>query len=196
MSRQLRICLSNITYHVYSRCIEWRNMMSEDYFKDVFIEVLRKTQEKYDFELNFYEIMDNHFHLVIKTVDEGATISRIMQYVKSRFAEKFNKINNRVGAFWSERFKDIIVEMQNNPVNYLLWLLWYLAFNPVRKKIVIDPRDYNYGCIISYLNNKINHPLKIALHKYFLELGKTFNERVTKFVFYEEAYRRRLPVIW
>ena len=196
MARKPRICLANITYHVYSRCIEWRDMMSEDFFKDLFIEVLIKTQEKYDFELNFYEIMNNHFHLIIKTVEEGESISRIMQYIKSRFAERFNKITNRFGTFWSERFKDVIVEMQDNPLNYLLWLLWYLAFNPVRKYIVSDPRDYVYGCINSYLNENTKQPLKITLHEYFLLLGSSFKDCIGKFLFFEDAYRKRLSVIW
>lgn len=105
--------------------------MADDYFKDMFIETIQRTQEKYDFELNFYQIMDNHFHLIIKTVNNDATISRIMQYIKSRFAESFNRATNRIGPFWNERFKDIIVEKQESPIYFLLWLLWYLACNPV-----------------------------------------------------------------
>ena len=92
MARQKRECLPDTTYHVYSRCIEWRAMMKKDNFKDILIEVLRITQEKYKFELIFYQIMNTHFHFVIKTLPEEETISRIMQYIKARFAERFNKV--------------------------------------------------------------------------------------------------------
>ncbi len=196
MPRPIRIRKPNLTYHVYSRCIEWRNMMREDRFKDLMIEILKKTQEKYRFDLIFYEIMDDHFHFVIKTVDNGATISRIMQYIKSRFAEKFNYEVNRIGPFWNERFKDIIIDFFTNPINFLLWILWYLAFNPVRKDIKRNPRDYKYGCINCYLDENYESPVKITHHDFFNNLADTFKERVSKFLFFEDAYRRRLAVIW
>ncbi len=196
MPRSHRICLPNVTYIVYSRCIEWKNMMQEDYFKDLFIETLQRTQKKYEFELNFYQIMDNHFHLVIKTVNNGESISRIMQYIKSRFAESFNRSTKRIGPFWNERFKDIIVENQENPIHFLLWLLWYIACNPVRKKIVKNPRDYRYGCIRSYLHEDMYYPLKVTIHEYFLKLGKTFIDCVKEFLYFEEAYRRKRAIIW
>lgn len=192
MSRPLRVCLPDITYHVFSRCLEWKNMMAEDFFKDILIDVLAKSQEKYDYELIFYEILDNHFHFIIKTVNGGATISRILQFIKARFAEKFNKIMDRIGPFWNERFKDIIIDFQDNPLNYFLWLLWYIAFNPVRKNIVQDPREYKYGCINNYLSDNYLNPLKIVRHYFFNLLGNTFEDRVRNFLYYEEVYRRRL----
>jgi len=170
--------------------------MREDYCKELFLEVLKMTQEKYDFELNFYEIMNNHFHLIIRTVKGGASISRIMQYIKSRFTQRFNKLTGRIGPFWNERFRDIIVEMQDDPFNYLLWLLWYLAFNPIRKNLASDPRDYRYGSINYYLGKNKDQKIRITHHDFFLFLGKSFKERITRFLFYEEAYRKRLAVIW
>ena len=196
MPRRLRICLPDVTYHVYSRCIQWKDLMREDYCKELFLEVLKMTQEKYDFELNFYEIMNNHFHLIIRTVKGGASISRIMQYIKSRFTQRFNKLTGRIGPFWNERFRDIIVEMQDDPFNYLLWLLWYLAFNPIRKNLASDPRDYRYGSINYYLGKNKDQKIRITHHDFFLFLGKSFKERITRFLFYEEAYRKRLAVIW
>jgi len=77
--------------------------MEKEYVKELFLEVITKTQEKYSFELSAYVIMENHFHMIIRTVENGATISRIMQYIKARFAEKFNRMNARIGPFWNER---------------------------------------------------------------------------------------------
>ena len=196
MPRPQRTCLPNLTYHVYSRCIEWRDMMKEDRFKELFIDILVRTQNKYDFELNGYQILDNHFHLVIRTVEGGATISRIMQCIKARFAEQFNKETKRIGPFWNERFKDKIAEEQEEPDPYILWLLWYIAFNCVRKGIVSDPRDYKFGSIKCYIYKNFNSRMKITLHRAFLELGDTFEERVRKFLWFEDAYRRRLAVIF
>ncbi len=189
MARPIRLCLPDITYHVFSQCIERRDMIRNNYFKDMLIEVMRSASGKYQFELVSYQILDNHFHFIIKTLPNGPNISRIMQFIKARFAERYNKMTNRTGPFWNERFKNVIIEHTENPAQYLLWLLWYLAFNPVRKELTNDPRKYKYGSINFYLDNSYRPPLKITHHKYFIDLGESFPERAGAFSFYEEAYR-------
>lgn len=188
MSKPLRICQPNLTYHVYSRCIECRELLA-DYFKEILLSVLKRTQDKYDFELVHYTFMNNHIHMIIKTVENGASISRIMQYVKSRLAEIYNKANGRTGPFWNERFKDVIVEYQDNPVRYFFWLMWYIGFNPVRKGYVKCPEQYRYGSINYYTNEHFDLPVRITLHAYFLNLGTSFSERVRIFRQWEDAYK-------
>lgn len=196
MPRKLRIQEPNLTYHITSRCIEWRTLLDMDIIKDNFIEVIRLTQEKYHFELSAYQIMDNHFHLIIKTSENGQPISRIVQYIKARFAERYNRQMDRIGPFWNERYHDSIIEHAENPGVYLLWLLWYLAFNPVRKKITDNPRKYPYGSIHCYLSMVHKSPIKITLHQLFTSLGNTVEDRMYKFLSYEDAYRRRIvPVV-
>lgn len=188
MARSKRVCMPLLTYHAYSRCIEWKDLMREDHVKNVFMDTMKKAQDKYSFELTAYVIMENHFHIVIRTVKGGETISRIMQYIKARFAERFNRINCRTGPFWNERFKDVIVEHQASPLTYLLWLLWYIAWNPVRKGIARDPREYEFSSINNYLNKSLNGPLRITLHEYFLLIGDSFRDRLKNFVQYEEIF--------
>lgn len=194
MARSLRICLPNITYHTYSRCIETRDMMENDSLKEIFISIMSSALEKYRFKLISYQIMDNHFHFIIETFENGASISRIMQYIKARFAEKYNRLHSRTGPFWNERFKDRIVERSENPTHHLLWLLWYLAFNPVRAKKTDNPRNYRYGSIGFYLDKKYKPRLRLTHHEYFQLLGKNFNERVRAFLQLEEIYKTRLSV--
>jgi len=191
MGRPLRICLPNYTYHVYSRCIEQRNLMINDYWKELLIETVKRSMVKYEFQLIAYQIMDNHFHFIIKTLDDGETISKIMQYIKSRFAIQYNKINNRTGPFWNERFKDKIIERSHNPSLYLCWLLWYLAYNPVHKNKTKNPRKYKYGCINAYLDENYKSQLNITFHEYFLNLGDSFQERYKRFLYYEEIYQKK-----
>ncbi|MGV7927663.1 MAG: transposase [Spirochaetota bacterium] len=195
MPRKPRIQQENLTYHITSRCIEWRSMMDQDYFKQLLLETLAQAQKKYQFELNAYQIMDNHIHLVIRTLPGGASISRLVQYIKSRFAEKYNRLTQRIGPFWNERYHDSIIEHAENPEYYLLWLLWYLAFNPIRSKATDSPRKYKYSSIHSYLDTRDRPPVKVDLHQYFIRLGNGIEERIKRFLVYEDAYRRRLAVI-
>jgi putative transposase len=194
MPRPLRVCLPNLTYHVYSRCSEKRDMMESDYFKEVLLEIIRLAQEKYQFEMVSYTIMDNHFHFIIRTVEHGASISKIMQYVKATFAQRYNRIMNRTGPFWNERFKNTIIEESANPLFYLLWLLWYCAYNPVQKGMVDNPRNYRYGGIHFYLNEESRHGIRMTLHPFLLRLGERFEERLAHILHFEYLYLyRRAP---
>jgi REP element-mobilizing transposase RayT len=168
--------------------------MDDDRFKEMFLDVLIKTQQKYIFDLVCFEVLDNHFHLIIRTKPGGATISRIVQYIKARFAERFNKVTKTIGPFWNERFKDVIVELQENPVVYFLWLLWYIAYNSVRKKFVSNPRDYRFGSINWYLKKNYKSKVKITTHQYFIDLGGCFKERVKGLLEFEKIYTLRTGI--
>ncbi len=192
MPRNTRFCAPWLTYHTMSRCIEDNNLMKSKKIKDLFISVIAMAQEKYSFELIAYTIIDNHFHIIIRTIKDGPTISRIMQFIKSQIAQRYNRAMNRTGPFWNERFSDSIIEFSHNPYFYLFYLLWYLAFNAVRRGYVTDPRDYHYSTIRAYLEKTYESPLSITLHQYFTELGNSFEECVRKFLLYEEYYRKRI----
>lgn len=191
MPRPKRICMPNFTYHITSRCLRKLPFIKQDFWKDIFLEVVDIAMQKYNFHLIGYQIMDDHFHLIIKTLHDEANISRIMQYIKARFAERYNKYMKTIGPFWNERFHDNIIELSDDPQSYLLKLLWYLGFNAVRSKAVVDPRDYIYGTINCYLNTNYQPKVKITLHEYYLNLGSTTEDRIKKFLYYEDAYRKR-----
>ncbi len=195
MPRELRKTGQGLTHHCYTRCSGKRNLLLGKYGKKYFIEAVRMCQEKYDFELVAAEIVANHIHLVIKTLADKETISLIMQYIKSRIAEKYNRAMNAVGPFWNERFNSKIIEESDNPEQYLLWLLWYIGFNPVRKGLSRDPRNNDIGFINCYLNENHEAPVKITLHAYFIKLGADFAGCVRKFLVFEDAYRKRIALI-
>lgn len=192
MAKPPRFCAPRLTYHVMSRCIDSRNAMKSTKVKDLLISVIAMAQDKYVFELIAYTIIDNHFHFVIRTLDNGETISRIMQFIKSQMAQRYNRLMNRTGPFWNERFSDSIIEFSRHPLFYLLYLLWYLAFNAVRKGYVSDPRNYVYSSIRAYLEKDYVSPVTITLHHYFTSLGDTFEECVQQFLYYEDMYRKRV----
>jgi REP element-mobilizing transposase RayT len=170
--------------------------MRDKIVKDLLMEAINMAMIKYTFEIIGYSIIDNHFHFIIRTLEREETISRIMQFIKSQMAQRYNKKMKRTGPFWNERFKDYIIEHANDPEYYLLWLLWYLAYNPVRKGYVLNPRKFAYSSINAYLERDYISPIKITLHSYFLKLGQTFEERIKSFLHYEEIYLKRLALMF
>ena len=194
MPRPLRNVAQGLTHHTYSRCHGKRNLLLGKYGRKYFIESIRECQERYDFELIAAEIVANHIHLIIKTNRDKQTISRIMQYIKARIAEKYNRATGETGAFWNERFGSTVIEEAENPPEYLLWLLWYIGYNPVRKGLSRNPRTNDIGFINCYLDRNYAAPIRITLHYFFCTLGNTFEDCVKRFLFYEEAYLKRLAV--
>jgi putative transposase len=196
MTRPLRTIAQGLTHHAYSRCHGKRNLLLGKYGKKYFIEAVRECQEKYDFELIAAEIVANHIHLVIKTNMDKQTISRIMQYIKARIAEKYNRAMGTTGSFWNERFGSSVIEEAEKPEEYLLWLLWYIGYNPVRKGLSRDPRKNDIGFINCYLDRNHVAPVRITLHEFFWKLGNTFEECAKRFLSYEDAYLKRLAVYY
>jgi len=194
MPKPQREIIQGVTYHCFTRCHGRKNLFHSSYVRKYFIDTIVMCQEKYKFELIAAEPVGNHIHLIIRTVENGETISAIMQYIKARIAEKYNKSTGQTGSFWNERFGSSIIERSEDPAQYLLWLLWYIGYNPVRKKLSGNPRNNHIGFINSYLLKNYQPKIRITLHQYFLNLGDTFEECVKKFLWYEEAYLKRLAV--
>lgn len=181
-----RKCHADLTYHVMSRCIERKNLLKKKKMKNLLIHVIKKAQLKYNFEFIDFVIMNNHFHFMIKTTNDQDTISKIMQFIKSQFARRYNRILDRTGPFWNERFKDSIIEDAEDPEAYANYLNWYFAYNPVKKGYVNKPEDYIYCGIHIYLGKKMPIPIKLTHHKYYLNLGDTQKKRINNFKKYED----------
>jgi len=192
MGRPTRKCVPNVIYHTYSRCIDLGHLLKPDQMKDQFLIAVKKAQETYNFHFYNFVIMNTHFHLAIGTIEDEATISQIMQLIKSLFARAYNKLMNRTGPVWNERFKDKIIEDSDDPEFYANWLTHYLGNNPVLANLVKDPRDYKYSGFNYYVDPNYEPPVKMTHHKYFLKLGNTFAERAQKLLGYEFLYQKTL----
>lgn len=183
MPNKKRICKPGYTYHTCSRCINSELMMKYDKMKDLMISVLNMALKKYNFELITYVIMDNHFHFFIRTVEDGPTISRIMQFIKSQYSLRYNRMMSRTGPFWNERFSDTIVEESDDPAYAFNYINSYILNNPVKAGYVTDIRKYRYSSINFYLDKNYKPLVRLTYHKHFLELGSTFEERVAGFLY-------------
>jgi REP element-mobilizing transposase RayT len=64
-----------------------------------------------------------------------------MKCLKQRFSIWYNKTHGRFGTFWSERFKSLLVESNNESLRIVSA---YIDLNPVRAGIVNDPKEYRF----------------------------------------------------
>ncbi len=157
-------------------------MMKRNKMKNLMLTVIAMAQEKYLFDLISYVIMDNHFHFIIRTVENGAPISRIMQFIKAQFALRYNRIMNRTGPFWNERYGDTIIEEQGFPEDAFNNINSYIINNPVKANYVNAAEDYKYSSIHFYIDENYISPVKLTFHEYYLRLGSSFRQRADRFL--------------
>ena len=146
MPRTARIAPKEFVYHVLTRGNNRQVIFKgeDDYLK--YIEIIEKYKEKYLFQLYHYVLMTNHVHLVIEPSQAGGELYQIMKGINLSYAQHFKNKYKYTGHFWQDRFKSIIVSNDE----YLLACGSYVELNPVRARMVKEPKEYRWS---SYMAN-------------------------------------------
>ena len=138
--RQRRQIRRGAEYHVIARVNRNEYIFESIVVKELFLMVLRRAKKKYRFTVRNFCIMDNHIHLIIRPGPDEA-LSKIMQWVLSVFAVRFNRHYGYVGHVWYDRFKSRIIDS----IKGLVATFVYIANNPVAAGIVDTPAAYQYS---------------------------------------------------
>jgi REP element-mobilizing transposase RayT len=139
MSRPLRIEFAHGLYHVTSRGDGREDIFREDADRELFLEVLSETVERFNWVIHAYCLMGNHYHLLIETPD--GNLSKGMRQLNGVYTQRFNRRHKRVGHVFQGRYKAIIVQKDS----YLLELARYIVLNPVRAQMVRSARDWPWS---------------------------------------------------
>ena len=147
--RKTREKYSGAIYHVVAKANYGEFIFDDDFFKELFLEDLRRVKKKYQFRLKHYCIMSNHIHLMIQT--EGNTdISELMKWLLSVFAKQFNKIIGKNGHVWYDRFKSKIVKM----IKQYVATFHYISNNPVTAGMCTKAEEYQFSALHKIKKNK------------------------------------------
>jgi len=148
MARQWRIEYPNAFYHVFSRGNGHQNIFLSDRDRFVFLNLLKELSERFKIDIYAYVLMENHYHLLIKTPE--ANLSKAMQWFGTTYTRRFNLLNDRDGHLFQGRFKSIIVENDT----YLLGLSYYIHRNPLRAGLVDRLSDFKWSSYPYYAYSK------------------------------------------
>ena len=69
-------------------------------------------------------------------------VSAFVKTLKQRYSMSYNARHKRTGTLWEERFKSVLVE---NGESAKAAVAAYIDLNPVRAKLVADPKDYRWS---------------------------------------------------
>jgi len=127
--------------------------------------------------------MTNHVHLLLEpSVKEG--IGNMMQSLGRRYVRYINQTYKRTGTLWEGRFKSSLVSKDK----YLLACARYIELNPVRAKMVSDPKDYPWSSFGFRAEGRPDELLdEDSVYK---GLGKTPKERQSN---YKKCFERSIP---
>src|SRR5947209_6713848 len=118
MPRPRRIIQYEFPYSITTRCnnrnFYLRRKEAYTIFENIFAKLKRiKVSEedpsrRYEVQIHHFTIMSNHYHLVI-SASPKTSIDRFMQQLNSMAARAINKLLNRRGHLWEDRYKSRIL---------------------------------------------------------------------------------------
>ena len=190
----LKIYIKDGYYHIYNRGVAKQKIFLDSQDFKVFLKYLKESLgkpvvKKIFFTLqgqsfkgmprpvkNFHKnidfiafcLMPNHFHFLIKQVDEK-NIESFMRSLITRYSRYFNKKYERVGHVFQGRYKAALITEDN----YLLHLTRYIHLNPSEYVKDITRAYSSYGDYIGLRKTPWIKPdfiIKFFSHKTLPEL--------------------------
>ena len=89
MSRPLRLEFPNALYHVTSRVDRRENIYEDNDDRLKFLEILGTVVVDYNWLCRGYCVMDNHYHLIIETLD--GNLSKGMRQLNGVYTQASNR---------------------------------------------------------------------------------------------------------
>lgn len=131
-------------YHVIARGNNKEYIFKESIDKGYFIKQIKETVEGMGYQVYGFVLMDNHYHIIIQTLDKK--LQEIMHQINNKYSKYFNVKYKRVGHVFQGRYKAILVQDER----YLVELLRYVHQNPVEAHICKTVEEYKWSSDIFY----------------------------------------------
>jgi putative transposase len=164
--------------HKYSKF----NILTDE--QKLLIEIRLKRSGVVYVEIVAYCVMPSHFHLILKQVgDDG--ISKYMGKVLNSYSKYFNIKHRRSGPLWSGRFKNILVESDEQ----LLHVTRYLHLNPTSAGLVANPFDWPWSSLVEYMGESHSN---ICNFDTIIDMPPKLSK---KFVLDHKGYQRDFSII-
>jgi putative transposase len=130
--------------------------------RNTFVQILGEVRTRHGFKLVGYVVMPEHVHLLISEPLRG-TPSLVLRVLKQRVSRRlrrtsrrrtpaeqrplpFHGFDSRLPQFWQRRFYDFNVWSRKKRIEKLN----YMHMNPVKRKLVENPRDWLWSSCAFY----------------------------------------------
>ncbi len=147
MPRLARKNIETPFVHVMVQGINKEYIFNEKKFLLYYLHLIKQKIKPESFELLAYCMMDNHAHFLFFINDVNA-FEKYMKSNNQKFAQKYNKENDRYGVVFRNRYK---VEPIYD-IKYLSNCIKYIHNNPVKAGIVKECKDYEFSSYNEFLH--------------------------------------------
>lgn len=150
MPRKARKNFNSNYYHVIVQGINKEYIFNNNHQIKEYKRILLKKLKDSQITILAYCIMNNHAHLLIYA-ENVLALSKYMQKVNLSYSQRYNKMNNRVGYVFRDRYytEEILDKRQ------LFNCIRYIHNNPVKAKMVNNCGEYPYSSYLEYCNSKM-----------------------------------------
>jgi putative transposase len=125
--RKKREFVDGAAYHVTSRTNDKIRVFECNVGRKTMLFVLRDARERFGFRLDNFCIMPTHIHLLIMP-GEGGDLTRIMHWIKTHSAKRWNRIHGSTDHLWGARY---FARPIKDPGDYF-FVMKYIDQNPVK----------------------------------------------------------------
>ncbi len=138
--RKTRKIQAGATYHVIARVNRKELILNSIEIKELFLSVVKQAKKRHRFSMKNFCIMGNHVHLMLQPLADES-LSRLMQWILSVFAIRYNRRFKLVGHVWYDRFKSHVLASLRRFLDAFV----YIAENPVKAGIVSHVDEYAWS---------------------------------------------------
>ena len=132
-------------YHVIVRGNNKSHLFHHKKDFEEFVNILSSFLGRYKISIHHYCIMTNHAHLLAWT-EELMLLSGYMHSIQRSYHHYYRKHYTWFGHLFQGRYRSLPIETES----YLLDCGRYIERNPVRAKLVADPKDWVYSSYNTY----------------------------------------------
>ncbi len=155
MPRARTIRQSIYPYHVTTRSNDqmWFEIPMQEVW-NIALRALRDAHERQPIELISFVLMNNHYHLILKT--PLGNIDKFMMEFNARFSKGIRFQCKRRNRIWGGRYHWCLIKSNH----YLQNCYRYVYQNPIRASIVSRAENYPYSTLF-YIHRSINFIIPI-----------------------------------
>jgi REP-associated tyrosine transposase len=180
VARPLRVEYEGAIYHIISKGNRGDYIFADDKDKEIFLDILGRSVNRYGINIYVWCVMGNHYHLLV-SMPHG-NLSKAMHLIGSGYGSYLRRYRRFIGHVFAGRYKSLCVQKEG----YLLELSRYIHLNPVRAGMVKTPEEYQWSSYRQYIGKE---KTQSWLQKEWLlsEYGATYKTAQKKYREFVEA---------
>ena len=185
MPRTKRDLKSGYCYHITTRCNNREFKLTHHQCRQMFLYALKKAIEKFKFKLYGLCIMSNHVHYLLEPLT-STDLPKIMHWLNWYLAMCFNRMLNRTGHFWEQRYYSS--GFAKTDYQRALNTLRYIHANP---KAANMQSGFFYDFSNYGVHDRLGDDGLTEWHSAFLALGENLDQCAAKYRGFCSKYKSK-----